>query len=784
MQKPKNIFLKTLIFGFSASIFFFVVTDPAKANPLDIKLGDSINIEGDDTSYDNLSGVAKAIGNVRISCGNTDIYAGKAEYHNTSGDIFLENNVSIYQGELVHKSNAAIYNIKSGEIMANELKSGLSPIFYSSGKLKSETEELDKISMQSSVITTHDSVNPNYKIKAKEVKIVGINGPKENRRIIFNNMTIYAGKIPVLWLPYLSQPLDAEQSYRFLPGYKNNWGAFLMNQYGMMLNDKALATYHLDFRSSRGIAGGLDIDFNRNNKNLGDNSGSFKSYYVKDRDTSLTHNNRKRNENLSSDRYRFNLNHKMSLFAKKYDDLFLNFDINKLSDQYFYEDFFPEEYRLDPKPDNIIGLQKTFPNAVASIWARFQANNFYRTDTRLPELTFESSTIPVGKTGIYYTGGTSAGLYENRLTKAEKEQLRRLRNQRSISNQDIDKIDPDILTNNGNILERLKEGGDIKSNFTRIDTYHELKMPKQLFGWLNITPRAGFKGTSYSQINDSNKSDTRKAIHAGIDSSFKLSRDFDGFSIPQIGLSDLRHVAEPFVRYSFVGTDELESDIGKIDRLVSTTKLRPIHLSEFTATDEINDWSIVRSGISNQLITSRDGKSHEWLKVNSYLEHYIDDPEFDRNFSNLYNEISLTPLPWLSMSHEISAPFLADDPLDYTESNTWFTFMPTDHLEFTIAHRYLKDHPVLEESDLLDFRTYYRVTDRLGLSARQRYEFDDGTLEFQQYSIHYDLNSWTAGLGALMADHRSDEDEFGLVFTLTLKDFPSLSLPVGITPSH
>ena len=166
MQKLKNIFLKTLIFGFFASIFFFVATTSIRANPLNIKLGDSVNIEGDDTSYDNLSGVAKAVGNVRINCGDTDIYAGKAEYHNTSGDIFLENNVSIYQGELVHKSNAAIYNIKSGEIIANELKSGLSPIFYSSGKLKSETEELDKISMQSSVITTHDSVNPNYKIKA------------------------------------------------------------------------------------------------------------------------------------------------------------------------------------------------------------------------------------------------------------------------------------------------------------------------------------------------------------------------------------------------------------------------------------------------------------------------------------------------------------------------------------------------------------------------------------------------------------------------------------------
>ena len=302
--------------GIFTLICFFSTPLESASNPLDIKLGDSVNIEGDDTSYDNLTGVAKAVGNVRIKCGNTDIYAGRAEYHNSSGDIFLEENVSIFQGELVHKSSAAIYNVNNGEITANILKSGFSPIFYSSKKLQSEIEELDKISMQSPVITTHDSANPNYKISAKEVKIVGINGPEKNRRIIFNNMTIFAGKVPVFWLPYLSQPLDAEQSFRFLPGYKNNWGAFIMNQYGMMLGDKTLATYHLDFRSSRGIAGGLDLDFNNRDQSLSDNLGSFKSYYANDQDTTLTHNNRKREEPLSTDRYRLNLHHRIPIFQR------------------------------------------------------------------------------------------------------------------------------------------------------------------------------------------------------------------------------------------------------------------------------------------------------------------------------------------------------------------------------------------------------------------------------------------------------------------------------------
>ena len=117
-----------------------------------------------------------------------------------------------------------------------------------------------------------------------------------------------------------------------------------MNQYGMMLGDKTLATYHLDFRSSRGIAGGLESNFDNIDNGLSDNLGSFKSYYANDQDTTLTHNNRKREEPLSTDRYRLNLHHRIPIFSQTFENLFLELDINKLSDKYFYEDFFPEEY--------------------------------------------------------------------------------------------------------------------------------------------------------------------------------------------------------------------------------------------------------------------------------------------------------------------------------------------------------------------------------------------------------------------------------------------------------
>jgi len=63
------------------------------------------------------------------------------------------------------------------------------------------------------------------------------------------------------------------------------------------------------------------------------------------------------------------------------------------------------------------------------------------------------------------------------------------------------------------------------------------------------------------------------------------------------------------------------------------------------------------------------------------------------------------------------------------------------------------------------------------------YEMDDGTMEFQSYSITRDLTSWVASLGALIRDNRGGQTETGLLFTLTLKDFPQATLPLDIDPN-
>ena len=56
---------------------------------------------------------------------------------------------------------------------------------------------------------------------------------------------------------------------------------------------------------------------------------------------------------------------------------------------------------------------------------------------------------------------------------------------------------------------------------------------------------------------------------------------------------------------------------------------------------------------------------------------------------------------------------------------------------------------------------------------------DDGTLEVQQYTLHRDFGNWVTGVGVTHRDNRF-EDEFAIVFSLSLKNFPSASLPFSI----
>src|SRR5690606_36604701 len=128
---------------------------------------------------------------------------------------------------------------------------------------------------------------------------------------------------------------------------------------------------------------------------------------------------------------------------------------------------------------------------------------------------------------------------------------------------------------------------------------------------------------------------------------------------------------------------------------------RPRTLSpdRFTAIDSFRNWSIIRVGMRNHLITRRNQQNLEWLWVDTYLDGYFDDPEgLDRRFSNLYNDVTWNPLPWLNVRLETQFS-VVDDGSRYSEVAAYLNFMPTENIEFSIGNRILNNHPVVTDSN-------------------------------------------------------------------------------------
>lgn len=743
-------------------------------------LTSNLNIEGLETTYDPETGLATAKGEVVVSYEGVEIRSGSASYNASTGEVVARDGVVIWKDGVIYRGENILYNVNSGELTGDAVRSSMptetGTFFYQTEKFETATKFIERIEGGETTFTTHDLANPNYRLRARSLTIY----PED--RIVMRGVTVLAGDTPVFYLPYLSQPLTEEVGYRVTPGYQSRWGAFLLNQYGMLHGDHTLAKYRLDLRSNRGVGVGADFLSLRHRENS-DNFGTLKLYYLNDSDPQKNRTGVPRGP-VSEDRYRINFQHRIYLPGPEKSTWYLDFDINKLSDAHFYEDFFFNDFRQTPEPENQVSLVHTDNSYVATLMTRFQANDFYTVGTKLPELAIDFIRRPLWNTGLYHQGAFSAGILKDELGDEDErflsDELRRVQ----------------LLGGDTRFLRARIDG----AGFNRVHTYHELLYPKTLFGWLNLVPRLGAGFSHYAGI-DGSPSDldnvTRPIFHAGLDASFKLVKSWPDFQKPEWGLDGMRHVVQPYLNLSYLDSSQ-PKNFPSIDRLSPTTRPRSIDVPMFTAVDDLRSWNIARVGMRNLLQTRRDytneargvftsattepTQTFAWAGLNTYVDFFARDPEFDRDISNLYNELFFRPVPWVNFWMDMQLPILGDTG-SFTELNQGITFMPAKTVQLTLGHQYVNENPYFRDSNLIFTRLYTRVTDTWGFAMNQIFEMDDGTMEFQSYSLTRDLTSWMVSVGGMVRDNRRGLNEYGLLLSLTLKDFPQLNLPLDIDPN-
>lgn len=762
------------------------------------ELPDSLRIvnQGGEISGDPEKGIRFG-GPVKISGDSgLEAFARTARLDLKKKTVTLEGDVSIYQGDVMQRGERAVYFYEEKRMATEGLRASYDPALLESGKFTSQRiGDRDVLIGEDAGITTHDFETPGYWIRSSETRIY----PDE--KITFRNMRITVGEIPVFWLPYLAQPLDAELGYHFLPGAKTAWGPYLLNTYGIMLGGNEgdlsglsqpeepwlLSRWRFDIRARRGL--GLGVDLADINSDRNDAITGLSLYYLNDQEPDFSRTGLPRNF-TDQDRYKLQLRHRMRFEDWEPDaDWRLDTNLSYYSDRFYLLDLEEDTYTSDPEPDNTIGLFRRTDRSLLSIYSRYQVNDFHRADTRMPEVVFDIARQPLFDLPVLHEGTFSIGWIGERASDLTKnsiidplstmttgmlgtaELLGELTGyERLLAEAMVDlPTDPAGLEQREALRQKL-----INTNYGRLHAYQQISMPMMIADTVSITPRAGLGYTRYVDVDEPGDDFGRPILHLGLEASVKFTRNLDEMLNHSLGIHGLMHVFQPYLGWSYIDADDWQIGDPGVDRLTPSTRPRPLDPARYTATDQIQGWNVVRLGMRNRLITQRDQQSHEWLYLNTYIDAFADDPEGSRDWSNLYNDLVWAPVPWMNLALEAQTPITEGS--GYTEYAAATRFMPTDQFEFEFGYRWLNGHPFLPDSSRLQMSTYSRINRDWGFGTRHDIELDDGVLEYQQYTIHRDLGQWVGGIGLTTRDNRLRE-EFGIVFLLTLKDFPSVSLP-------
>ncbi len=775
-----------------------------------------LNIRGMTTTMDPETGIATVSGDVQIVYGDVEIRCGSAQYNQTTGEVVARDGVTIWRAGTLYHGDSITYNSVSGEMSGQNVMSGMAAgpgmFIFKAEDFRSKNRIASEVEATGVNFTTHDLQNPNFHMQARELTAI----PGDNVQL--RNVKIYGGNTPLFWLPKYTQSLQ-ENGLTFNPGYQSRWGAFILTQYTALHGDHTLARYKVDLRSRRGLAGGVDFVSLRHAANQHNLTG-LRLYASQDIESTTNMAGTTRFP-VPSTRYRVNFQHRVYLPGPDVSTWYLDFDINKISDYHFYEDFFFHDFRTDREPDNQISLINATDAYVATLMAKFKANNFYRTTTRLPELSVDFTRRPLWGTGIFHQGSISAGIYSEVVGNQEEAELLRLQ---ALGAGGLPGVlaDPmgtaagaygsliglprdtmlsaaNVATGLGVITSRLQE-----PNFARFHTYQELLYPKTFLGWLSVTPRMGAGVTSYQSIDGSQtglQDFSRGIFHLGLDVAVKFSRTWADVQSAALGLDGVRHVFQPYVNLSYLDSKQ-DSGVPGIDRLSSpTTRPRSIDVPFFTAVDSLRSWNVARVGFRNLLQTKRDylanmgngqlvgvpeddsQTTYTWAGMNTYVDVFGKDPEFGRDISNLYNEIFWQPVPWVSLRSDWQIP-ITSGLGNFTEFNNFITWMPSKNMSLDIGHQYVSDHPFFQDSSRVFSRIYGRLSDNYGLNMVHVFEADDGTLEFQSYSLTRDLSSWIASIGVMARDNRNGASDYGVLLSFTLKDFPQFNFNFDIDPNQ
>jgi LPS-assembly protein len=675
-------------------------------------------IEGDDARWDFAHDTVTAK-NVVVKYGDAMISANNIVITNSTGDALAQGNVGLQYSGQVWLGESVHYNFFTKKIIGQNLRTGHG-LYFSDDKVVVGDAAAGVYVGADAMVTADDYAEPSYHIQAKSIVVV----PGEYLEA--HRATLYLGKVPVFYLPYYRTSLKNEgPRFEFTPGYRSQFGPYLLTTYHAYRSEEFKVSLHADYRIDRGP--GVGPDFKWNLKSWGD--GELRTYYAHDNKPGLDNNFRP----IDPDRYRL-------WFAHQAEPL-TNFTLTGVaryqSDPTIVRDFFESEYKRNVQPSTFVEANKRWANFSVDLLAQPRLNNFYETVERLPDVKVTGFRQQLGSSPFYYESDSSFGYYHRRFA-----------------------------------------AGSTNEPFAaaRADTFHQITLPYTVDGFLNFIPRVGGRYTYYGEASDHGgitDERNRGVFNTGAELNFKASRLWADADNKFFQIDGLRHIIQPSINYSFVPRPSVTPhELPQFDYQVPTTRLLPIEFPDFNAIDAIDSQSVLRLGLRNKIQTRRNDQLDNLLHWSVFTDWRLSRTNRQDTFSDLYSDLDLKPWSWLTLSSELRYNM---EQRRLNEAIHQIAFTPGDRWSLGVGHRYLHQdisQGITYGDDLLFSTLYYRFNQNWAFRMYHQFQALDRVLEEQDYTMYRDFRSWTGALTFRVRDNRTGPIDYTVAFTFSFKVFP------------
>ena len=744
------------------------------------ELEPDIDVQADRLEYDSDRNTMVGIGNVYVTHGQDRLSGDYITVNTATKQATARGNVLLDRSGHVFTADEMSYNFGTRQGDFGPLVLYADPFFI----LAEESEKLDETTyyVEDAILTTCEGEKPEMYMKASKADVV------QETEVIARNVTWWWGPVPFFYLPYYRHDLQRKTNIDLVPGYSSAMGAFLLTAYNYRLNEAVEAATIVDYRSERGWGFGQDFRWEGTNWH-----GQAWTYYTKDENPL-----NKRDDDeielleplVDEERYRARLSHVHSYSERDY--VFAEF--NYLSDPAIIEDFFKEEFRLIPQPENRITYIHRGDNFSAGATLNKRLNDFYGNIDRLPEVFFDVPRLKLGASPFYYESENS-GAYFEKLTPAQD--------------------------------------NDEDFSVTRLDSSHTFFLPTRHFNWLNIIPRAGYRATSYSdtyRLNTTTNSvqqfdsdgnavldtsgnpvfedevqkdlvntgnDLRNIYELGFETSFKAFGIINE-NENHLG-TGLRHIIEPYTDYTYV----------------PEPNVLPNQLIEYDEIDTLDRRNDLKLGIRNKLQTKRDidflkrarfrqrtgqelGRDglgvqsgrpgDKWRdSVNaldefygdtaSYVHDFMDlniftfyrfEPEKelagpDNDFSDLFADAEFRLADWSFLDFEAAYNWYSNE---FNNANAQIAFIAEDRSYVASEYRYKKD-----TRDEVVFEVNLLPNSRWSATGYWFYDIEFSELLKHAYFVSHQSDCVGVGVG-YEQDFRETEDDYRIWLEVWLRALP------------